>query len=443
LALHAVLLATLAWVSPVRAQVYQFAQAEYSTTEAAGGVDVVVTVSGIPEFYIGVLYETVGGTAIEGDDYTAEDGFLAWPTGDTSPKTIHVPILADDLTEDPETFTVELVIADGGVIGEPSVTTVTILDGGDGELRAFLDVGDAIPTGGDEIHLFGTQGTDIEVRVYLNQVPPAPVLVPWTSDYPPYEGLLSFVGTTERSFTVTPPDAGIPLSSGKVAVGDPLSGRVATGPRRGPVAGWVEAFLDAVAGSLLDEDECSYCFLDCLLCEFGLGLCECSEVCDSMWGQPTPARGARAFGGDGTGREVLQRYRDEMLATTPQGQYYTALYRDLSGAIGLALVSEPTFVYRVLAAKDEWVSAISALVDGQGSTVVITPSMASNLNALLDEFEQHGSPELASAVQLERTRLHLDTIEGLSLEQFQQQVETFGGTPTRHTSWGGLKERYR
>ena len=54
-----------------------------------------------------VRYATADGTAIAGTDYTAASGTLTFGGGATT-RTIEVPILADQVVEDPETFTVTL-----------------------------------------------------------------------------------------------------------------------------------------------------------------------------------------------------------------------------------------------------------------------------------------------------------------------------------------------
>jgi hypothetical protein len=418
---------TLPFTPAPRAQTFQFEPATYEVAEATGFVDVVVTISGPPEFSVGVVYETFPGSALEGPDFTHTEGFLSWSPGQTVPRVIRVPIQHDDLTEGPETFTVELTNTDGGAIGTPSVATVTIVEGSGDELRAYLDIGDAFESTTGQINFFGRQGSGVEVRVLLNRMPTEPVTVPWTSEYPPFSGTLEFDGVMERSFVLSPPVSGLTVTRGNVSIGNP-TGR----------GSWLVAFLNAVFDGVVEDWLCVYCFVDCVLCELGIGECECAidPFCGDLGSHDPRDAG-------GTGLDILQQYRDQVLATTPEGQYYTGLYEELSGEIGLALLSEPTFLYRVVAAKDEWIAAIGALVDGQGATAVVTPSMQASLNAILDELAENGSPNLASKIELERTRLHLDALTGMTMDEFQEQVETLGGTPTERTSWGELKGRYR
>jgi hypothetical protein len=63
---------------------------------------------------VSVSYATGGGTAVAGTDYTAESGSLSWADGDTSVKTIAVPILDRTPSSDKETFHIDLTAPTGG-----------------------------------------------------------------------------------------------------------------------------------------------------------------------------------------------------------------------------------------------------------------------------------------------------------------------------------------
>ena len=81
---------------------------------------------------ITVDYETANGTAMAGQDYTAQSGTLTFPANSTTPQEIRVPIIDDDVAEaEEETFTVRLrnptkaTLAGGGT---SLATTGTIID---------------------------------------------------------------------------------------------------------------------------------------------------------------------------------------------------------------------------------------------------------------------------------------------------------------------------
>lgn len=74
-----------------------------------------------------VRYETVAGSALPGADYIATSGQLTFAVGEQQ-KTFTVAIIADDLYEPAETFTLRLFNPENGFIGIPNTATVTIID---------------------------------------------------------------------------------------------------------------------------------------------------------------------------------------------------------------------------------------------------------------------------------------------------------------------------
>ncbi|MFN8178064.1 MAG: hypothetical protein U0167_09050 [bacterium] len=144
------------------------------------------------------------------------------------------------------------------------------------------------------------------------------------------------------------------------------------------------------------------------------------------------------------GGTTLARYRDEILSTTPEGQYYAHLYKQYSPDMVRATAADPSLFVRAVGARDAWVTAIQALVDGGGGGATVTTQMQDDLNAILDSFAAHGSPALASVVATERQRLQLDAIAGLDMTAFQHQIETLGGvSAVEPHSWGQIKALYR
>lgn len=76
---------------------------------------------------VGVSYATGGGTAVAGVDYTSESGSLSWADGDTSVKTIAVPILDVTPSSDKETFHIDLTSPTGGAsLGTNPTAVVSI-----------------------------------------------------------------------------------------------------------------------------------------------------------------------------------------------------------------------------------------------------------------------------------------------------------------------------
>ena len=85
-----------------------------------------VSRSGSGEGTVSVDYRTVAGTALAKSDYTAASGTLTFPPGVWS-QTITITVKTDRRREPNETFTVELLNAVGGTVGD-AVATGTILN---------------------------------------------------------------------------------------------------------------------------------------------------------------------------------------------------------------------------------------------------------------------------------------------------------------------------
>jgi hypothetical protein len=75
-----------------------------------------------------VAFATANGTAIAGTDYTARNGTLVWASGDTSAKTISLPISNATPNSSDKTFTVELSSPTNTLaLGTPTTATVNII----------------------------------------------------------------------------------------------------------------------------------------------------------------------------------------------------------------------------------------------------------------------------------------------------------------------------
>ena len=120
-----------------------FIPPNYTVPEAGGSIILSVARHVGSTGAISVTYATASGTATAGADFTATSGTLNWADGDTSVKTITVPILQDAILEGTETFTVVLSGATGGASlgssgGNNATATVSIAD----------DEADNFPPGG-------------------------------------------------------------------------------------------------------------------------------------------------------------------------------------------------------------------------------------------------------------------------------------------------------
>jgi chitinase len=189
------------WVHVQQAKVDMLKPVEFTTAGPALAT-FTVSLNAPSGRTVRVNYATVNGTATAGTDYTAVSGTLTFQPGETT-KTVSVPILADNLTEPPETFTLRLSHPRFATLADP-VGTGTILDAG--AAPPTLQADDVQVTEGDS----GT--TAATFTVTLSAASAQPVTVAYTtadgtalagSDYLPTSGTLTFApGVTTQTVTV-------------------------------------------------------------------------------------------------------------------------------------------------------------------------------------------------------------------------------------------------
>jgi len=101
----------------------------YTVGEGGGSVNLTVQRSNGSDGAVSVNYATGTGSALADSDYSTRSGTLTWGDGDTTARTIDVPILEDAAFEGAESFTVNLTAPGGGAtLVAPSTATVSITD---------------------------------------------------------------------------------------------------------------------------------------------------------------------------------------------------------------------------------------------------------------------------------------------------------------------------
>jgi hypothetical protein len=130
---------------------------------------------------VSVSYCTENGSAEAGRDFGAVQGTLSWADGEIAIKTVTVPLLDDGVQEPREGFRLVLHSpTGGGMLGEPSVVEVTLLDddgqpGRIGEQNEVTDGADYMPDvaigeGGDALLVWWTwvegSGPMVRGRIY-------------------------------------------------------------------------------------------------------------------------------------------------------------------------------------------------------------------------------------------------------------------------------------
>jgi hypothetical protein len=118
--------------------VITFLQPSASVSEGGGSIQISVARHLGSTGAVSVSYATASGIATSGADFVSTSGTLSWPDGDTTSRSITVPITQDTLLEGLESFTLTLSAPTGGAtLGAQASLTISILD----------DDPDTFPTG--------------------------------------------------------------------------------------------------------------------------------------------------------------------------------------------------------------------------------------------------------------------------------------------------------
>lgn len=106
----------------------QLTAAAFSASEGAASMAITISRSNGSAGAASVGYATAQGSASAGVDYRTTTGTMSWLDGDSTTKTINIPIIADTLDEADEQLTLTLSGAVGATLGTPASATLTILD---------------------------------------------------------------------------------------------------------------------------------------------------------------------------------------------------------------------------------------------------------------------------------------------------------------------------
>ena len=110
----------------------QFSSAAFGVHESAGTASITVTRRGGSSGIISVYCAATNGTASSGTNFTATTNLLTWNSGDTSPKTLNVPILRDGLVTSNLTVNLRLIspvvagVTNNAALGIIPTATLTI-----------------------------------------------------------------------------------------------------------------------------------------------------------------------------------------------------------------------------------------------------------------------------------------------------------------------------
>ena len=143
---------------------------EPGTTGTSTELVVSLVMDGTVDADVFVNFETVDGTATAGEDYLANSGSLEFPAGSTTAQ-FAVTILGDEVSEDTETFTVELSGADTVSLPDTELT-FSIINETLCNLDLSPDPNDAVFTsaGGSETIVVTSSLSDCDWEVALEDV---------------------------------------------------------------------------------------------------------------------------------------------------------------------------------------------------------------------------------------------------------------------------------
>ena len=156
-----------------------------------------VTLRPATNHVVSVTYTTMDGTAVADADYTPVTGTLRFEPRETT-KTIRVPVLLDTMTEQSETFTVELSNPGGSTLADPI---------GVGTIRAdpapSLRIGDATPVAEDDEAVFTVTLTPPNEQVVTVDYTTTDGTAVADEDYSATSGTLRFApGDTSKTIRV-------------------------------------------------------------------------------------------------------------------------------------------------------------------------------------------------------------------------------------------------
>jgi hypothetical protein len=128
----------------------QLSAATYSVAENGGSATITITRAGGSAGAVGVRVATSNGTATAPADYTAVSQTVSFAAGDTTNKTVSIPIADDALVEGNETVNVTMSAPTGGAtLGTPSTAVLTITDNDVAPPQTTISVNQtSIPSGG-------------------------------------------------------------------------------------------------------------------------------------------------------------------------------------------------------------------------------------------------------------------------------------------------------
>ncbi len=121
--------------------------------------------------------------------------------------------------------------------------------------------------------------------------------------------------------------------------------------------------------------------------------------------------------------QLFRDLRDNVMADSPQGLYYTGLYNAHSPELLQITASNTWLISDTLTVLLDWTPALQVLVDGNGDTLTIEAGMVRDIEDLLRAYKGLASPELRAVIEAEEAALDLPSFIGLDMDQAWTKVQ--------------------
>lgn len=115
--------------------------------------------------------------------------------------------------------------------------------------------------------------------------------------------------------------------------------------------------------------------------------------------------------------DVWERAWNEILASTPAGQYYEAVFAKYDNEIDLLLSRDPVHVMMFWLVAEKFVPGLEAMLDGKGDTVKITEEQIQSMEEAMEWLASMGSEPLRNDIQAELQRFPLEQFVGMTMNE--------------------------
>ncbi len=135
-----------------------------------------------------------------------------------------------------------------------------------------------------------------------------------------------------------------------------------------------------------------------------------------------------------TGKETLSLLygvRDQVMASSASGRYYTQLYYQATADVSLLLLVRPDLRTRTRLLIADFKPGLQNLVIGNGGDSIVTSKMVSDVRTYLADLKtaavDAGNDELAQTIEAEEARVDWSTLPGMTFAEAEIYIESLGG----------------